>query len=268
MIGPSGNDELVSINNATGSLTVIASDSSGPMLYSATSCFDQTNKVFYYATLSALYPVDVEKKKELPLLKYDPGLGFSCFVNNSHVLVGLRNAQTNYYMQLVAFPLAPSNDPPKIVADLSAYNITISYAQAYDPIHNVFYSLSSAGNQIFLKTLNLNNPSEAKQTIFPCLPGASYLQYDILQNKLVGLTANFTDSGESEFYAFVYDDDGSCTLSVQLNGLFEPSAITYDPYSATFYIGDVGVLFMFETKTSKLTSVKIDAILEDIEVAY
>eukprot|EP00026_Physarum_polycephalum_P012548 Phypoly_transcript_12869.p1 GENE.Phypoly_transcript_12869~~Phypoly_transcript_12869.p1 ORF type:complete len:240 (+),score=21.85 Phypoly_transcript_12869:35-754(+) len=194
-----GNSVIVSVNNSTGGLTTIAKDTyKFGYLFLKTSCFDQTNKVFYYVCDNALYPVDVATGKELHPLKYDPGLVFSCFINNSQVLVTLSNAQTEHYTQLVAFPLAPSNDPPKIVADLPAYNITQSFMQAYDPNHNVYFSLfynNIVVNQNFLQTADLDHASYANQSFFPCLPSVIYLKYDIVKNKLVGLTVNFTTSG-------------------------------------------------------------------------
>eukprot|EP00026_Physarum_polycephalum_P009035 Phypoly_transcript_09145.p1 GENE.Phypoly_transcript_09145~~Phypoly_transcript_09145.p1 ORF type:complete len:120 (+),score=14.99 Phypoly_transcript_09145:760-1119(+) len=119
-----------------------------------------------------------------------------------------------------------------------------------------------------MHTLNLDDPNHANQSIFQCLPLVHYLKYDPISNRLVGITGKTTVNNGFEMYAFVVEEDGSCTLSVNLQGLFEPSAFTYDPVSATFYIADVGFLYIFETKTSKITTVDIENILFDIEASY
>eukprot|EP00026_Physarum_polycephalum_P018960 Phypoly_transcript_20761.p1 GENE.Phypoly_transcript_20761~~Phypoly_transcript_20761.p1 ORF type:complete len:168 (+),score=14.92 Phypoly_transcript_20761:2-505(+) len=167
-----------------------------------------------------------------------------------------------------------------MLANLTADNITWTEGQAYDPVNNIFYSIEDNSEseiyRLILHRIDLNDPTHATQALFPCLSKVYYLKYDPVQNTLVGLGANITTIDgivEAELYAFVVNDDGSCTLSQQLsNDIDEISAIAYDPYTATFYMCSVsygGVeFFMFDTKTSKTTSLAIHGILDYMEVAY
>eukprot|EP00026_Physarum_polycephalum_P005050 Phypoly_transcript_05076.p1 GENE.Phypoly_transcript_05076~~Phypoly_transcript_05076.p1 ORF type:complete len:139 (+),score=7.93 Phypoly_transcript_05076:1539-1955(+) len=128
--------------------------------------------------------------------------------------------------------------------------------------------------QLVLRRVDLHNPNYATQAPFSCLPKVIYLKYDTVQNALVGIGVNITTLNttvDTEIYAFVLKDDGSCALS-EIPNIALISATTYDPYTSTFYLSSVsysGVeLFMFELKTSKVTTLKIGGILDYMEVEY
>eukprot|EP00026_Physarum_polycephalum_P013276 Phypoly_transcript_13660.p1 GENE.Phypoly_transcript_13660~~Phypoly_transcript_13660.p1 ORF type:complete len:307 (+),score=25.20 Phypoly_transcript_13660:58-978(+) len=274
--GKTGNNVIVSINNSTGEFSVIAGDTDYNYagLFLGLSCFDQTNKVFYYVTDKALYLVDVEKHKELPLIKYGESMVTSCIWNTSNLLVALENNYTQHTFKLLSYPLVTNTGKPEPLANLSANNISWAVAQAYDPVRNIFYSiyLNDMGNALLLHKLYLDEPIHATQALFPCLHNVPYMKFDPIQNKLVGITINATSAGDPFYYAFVIEDDGSCTLSKQILGMFEFGGITYDPNTATFYLCSISYvaieLCIFETKTGKTTIVEIENIIYAMEVQY
>eukprot|EP00026_Physarum_polycephalum_P012334 Phypoly_transcript_12630.p1 GENE.Phypoly_transcript_12630~~Phypoly_transcript_12630.p1 ORF type:complete len:311 (+),score=17.02 Phypoly_transcript_12630:114-1046(+) len=277
--GPRG-ENLVSIDNSTGKFKIIAADTlSNGAMEVPISCFDQSNNVFYFATGDALYPVDTKKGIVLPLINYVNGQTFSCHCTDSNVLVALGAAVTDWFFMLESYPLAPNTGAPKMLANLTADNITWTQGQAYDSVNNIFYSVAVNSllelHRLVLHQVDLNDPTHATQALFPCLPRVLYFKYDSVQNALVGLGENYTTVNNTiftEIYSFVVNPDGSCTLSGRLPNIGEISAITYDPYTATFYLCTVSYagaeLCMFETKTSKVTTLEIPGILDYMEVAY
>eukprot|EP00026_Physarum_polycephalum_P012957 Phypoly_transcript_13310.p1 GENE.Phypoly_transcript_13310~~Phypoly_transcript_13310.p1 ORF type:complete len:313 (+),score=32.97 Phypoly_transcript_13310:64-1002(+) len=282
IIDAPGGEDLVSIDNATGNFTIVVpnTDADYSGLEESISCFDQINKVFYYVTLKALFPLDTQKRTLLPLIKYGSALATSCHCDSTNLLIAMASSEMGYVFVLVSYPLAPNTGAPKILANLQRDdNITYAQGQAYDPVHNIFYSIEqndSDQHTLVLHRVDLNNPDHATQALFPCTPKVLYLTYDPVQNAVVGIGGNFTafnNTIESKVYAFVVNDDGSCTLSQQIPDIsYIISAITYDPYTSTFYLCSVyydgAEIFMFNTKTSKVTTLEIDGILDYMEVAY
>jgi len=278
---PNAHWAVVSVNMSTGAFTFIATeDDDTAGLFPAISCFDQSSQTFYYVTDKAINAVDVLKRRELPKAKYETPQVTSLTWDNitSQLLLAMIPAYNKSFF-LYAYPPATAkghHHEPKILANLSAEGITWADFQTLDPVHNIFYSIFIY-NYSYLEPLmhsfSLDDPSTVIVAPFPCFSKkVRYMTYDAIQGKLVGVVSN-SSSGDQYFYTFVIEADGSCTLSMNLPGMVDVSAATYDPITATFYIGYVNLdslgVYIFETKTSQITMVPgCSNVLYDIEVAY